>query len=106
MNRYADLGFRKYAEECIVRAADTIVAIDGGDGADHSFQHLGAEPSFAPRGLGAVPGLTKAPLHLPNGRHGNQQTGQHRKQIPGPDRTGRGLFPRLAQIENLLLFGV
>ena len=64
------------------------MSIDRGQRADHSFEHLVAELAFATRGIGALPGLAKPALHLPDGRDGDQQPGQQSNHIPSTNRSG------------------
>src|SRR6267142_3642538 len=104
VNRSANGPLWKDAQESRVRTTNAILSINGRDGADHALEHLIAELTFAARGFGALFSLEKAPLNLPDGRHGHAQTRQQREQIPGSNRSRRGILHRISLNKNLRLF--
>ena len=80
------------------------MSIDCGQRADHSFEHLIAELPFAARGIGALPGLAKSALHLPDGRNRDEQSGQQGDHIPNTNRSrGRPLRRGVALKDPILL---
>src|ERR1700730_13287668 len=103
MNRSANRGARKDTKKWRVRAADAILAIDRRDCADHAFEHLRAELSFAARRFGALPRLPKSTLDLPDCFNRDHQTKQDGYQGPGSNRAGCGSLHRFAAVKDLLL---
>src|SRR2546423_1954208 len=105
MNRRADAQLRKHAQERSVRATDSILSIDRGQRADHPFEHLIAELAFATRGIGALSGLAKSALHLPDSRSSDEQPGQQSNDIPSANRSrGRSLRGGVTFKDPILLY--
>src|SRR2546423_7485816 len=103
MNRRADAQLRKHAQERSVRATDSILSIDRGQRADHPFEHLIAELAFATRGIGALSGLAKSALHLPDSRRSDEQPGQQSDHIPSANRSRCRFLRRGVAIKYMLL---
>src|SRR5437763_8598215 len=100
MNRYSNRRFGKDSEEGRVCAANPIVAIDCGNRADHAFEYLVAELALAASGFGALSGLGKSPLHLPNRGGRDQERDQQSDDVPDAYRARRCLLHPVSLVEN------
>src|SRR5437764_14973130 len=103
MNRCANRRLREDSEEGRIGSANTLLAIDCSNRADHAFEYLVAELALAASVFGALSSLGKSSLHLPNRGGRDQERDQQSDDVPDAYRARGCLLHPVSLVENATL---